>query len=376
MTRLAKPRRLRLRTLVALLLLPLAMGVQWLSARAPETVEALYSRAVFPPVAAALAWPFSRLPFSVAETGLVCLCGVSVLVLLWIGRALIRARGRRWQILGRAGMVILLVAGIGYVLFLLSWGLNYQRVSLARSTGLPVRPSDRTELSALSADLVDAANRLREGLPEDERGAMRLAGGPRAALTRTAPGVAALANRYAWLPRPDVRPKSAWTSPLLARLGIGGFYSPFTAEATVNAEIPPSDLPFSAVHEAAHRLGFAREDEANYLAYLMCRLHPDADFRYSGAFLASRHTQRALASVDRVAARDLEARRSEAVRRDMAAVSAWVARYSGPAMDAFGRANDAYLRSQGQRDGTRSYGRMVDLLLAERRADGARFGLH
>ena len=30
--------------------------------------------------------------------------------------------------------------------------------------------------------------------------------------------------------------------------------------------------------------------------------------------------------------------------------------------------NDAYLRSQGQKDGVRSYGRMVDLLLAERRA--------
>jgi hypothetical protein len=34
--------------------------------------------------------------------------------------------------------------------------------------------------------------------------------------------------------------------------------------------------------------------------------------------------------------------------------------------------NDAYLKSQGQAQGVRSYGRMVDLLLAERRAAQAR----
>jgi len=35
------------------------------------------------------------------------------------------------------------------------------------------------------------------------------------------------------------------------------------------------------------------------------------------------------------------------------------------------RVNDAYLKTQGQADGVRSYGRMVDLLLAERRTAGA-----
>ena len=36
--------------------------------------------------------------------------------------------------------------------------------------------------------------------------------------------------------------------------------------------------------------------------------------------------------------------------------------------------NDAYLKSQGQKEGVRSYGRMVDLLLAERRARSAVLG--
>ena len=368
MTGLANPRGLRSRTLVALLLLPLAIGVQALGAHSPERVEALYSRGVFPILVAVLAWLSSRVPFSVAEVGLACACVVLALALLSTGHALVRGRGHRWRILGRAAVSCLLVTGAGYALFLLAWGLNYQRLSFGRSAGLPVAPSDRLELLALSASLIDAANTLRDGLPEDEHGVMRLADGSRRALSRTTLGAAALINRYPWLPKSLFHPKPAWTSPLLARLGIGGVYSPWTAEPHVNIEVPSSDIPFDAAHEVGHQLGFAREDEANYLAYLMCRLHPDVDFRYSGVFLASRYAQAALASVDRPEALALESRRSAAVRRDLVALIAWAKRFEGPAMKAAERVNDGYLRTQGQ-DGTRSYGRMVDLLLAERRAE-------
>ncbi len=365
----AKTRHLRQRTLVALVLLPLALGIQRLSARFPETVEALYSRTAFPPIVRTLAWLSSRAPFSLGEAGLACAGLAFIVALVWGGRALWRGRGRRWRILGQAIVVALLVAGLGYTAFLLSWGWNYQRRSFARSAGLPVLPSNRGELAALSADLVEAANHLREGLPEDEHGAMRLPDGTRATLARTALGVAALTRRYPWLPECDVHPKLAWTSPLLARLGIAGFYFPLTAEPHVDGEILPSELPFSASHEVAHELGFAREGEANYLGYLACRLHPDADFNYSGVFLASRFVLGALASLDPAEARALGSRRSPAVQRDLAALKAWRARFGGPAMDAALRVNDAHLRFQGQRDGLRSYGRMVDLLLAERRLE-------
>jgi len=56
------------------------------------------------------------------------------------------------------------------------------------------------------------------------------------------------------------------------------------------------------------------------------------------------------------------------VRRDLAALAAWAERYRGLAERVSQRVNDAYLRSQGETQGVRSYGRVVDLLLAERRA--------
>jgi hypothetical protein len=157
-------------------------------------------------------------------------------------------------------------------------------------------------------------------------------------------------------------------------LGLTGIYSPFTSEANVNVDVPAPELPFSASHETAHQRGFAREDEANFAGYLACRLHPDRDFRYAGLLAASVHASNALYAVDRAAARDVEAGRSPAVRRDLEALRAWAARHEGPVARAAEKVNDAYLKSQGAADGVRSYGRMVDLLLAERRAEERAIG--
>jgi hypothetical protein len=156
----------------------------------------------------------------------------------------------------------------------------------------------------------------------------------------------------------------------LSRIGITGIYFPFTGEPNVNTTVPDVELPFSAAHEVAHQRGFAREDEANYIGYVACRFHPDADFRYAGLLAASHYALSALHALDPAAAARVQAGRSAPVLRDEGALRAWTDRYRGRANEAGRRVNDAYLKTQGQADGVRSYGRMVDLLLAERRSRG------
>jgi len=177
--------------------------------------------------------------------------------------------------------------------------------------------------------------------------------------------------RASGLPVPDVpslRLKRPLVSPLLWRLGITGIYVPFTGEANVNDTVPDPDLPFVAAHELAHLSGFAREDEASWVGPVACARDPDPDLRYSSALSMSLHALAALARADRDAFEAQARRRSAAVGRDVAALRAWSDRYRGPARRVALRVNDTYLKSQGQADGVRSYGRVVDLLLAERRA--------
>jgi hypothetical protein len=220
----------------------------------------------------------------------------------------------------------------------------------------------------VAAALVEEANARREGLAEDPKGRLRIEDGVSGALARAAQGFEAAQARLGFVKPGCVRPRAALSSPLLARLGISGIFVPWTAEPHVNATLPDAQIPFSAAHEVAHRVGFAREDEANYLGYLACRLHPDADFQYSGTLAASTYAQAALAKAAPEAARRIEAARSAGVRRDLDALREWSERYEGRAAEVSRRVNDAYLKSQGQPQGVASYGRMVDLLIAERRA--------
>jgi hypothetical protein len=237
------------------------------------------------------------------------------------------------------------------------------------SLGLDTRPAPVSELSALGQELAEDANRLREGRGEDGKGVLRLADGQAGARARTEEGFRRVAALHPTLDGGCARVKPVLASALLARLGITGIYCPFTGEPNVNTTLPDPEIPFSASHEMAHQRGFAREDEANYLGYLACRLHPDPDFRYAGALAASNYALDELRRADAKSFTRIQALRSPAVRRDLEALAAWAALYQGPLRRASERVNDAYLRTQGQ-EGVRSYGRMVDLLLAERRSRG------
>jgi len=351
-----------------LALLPLAVALQIGAAASPALVERLYSQGVYRLVRAAFAATLGRVPFSVGET---LLWGVIALAVAGVARGaarLVRARGRRWVVLVAQLRALWLVAGALYLTFLLVWGLNYRRRPYAELAGLDTRPATVGELTAVCERLVAEANEARDGLPEGPDGVLRLADGRSGALDRAREGYHEAGRSQPALAGPSAPGKPVLVSSMLSYLGISGIYCPFTGEPNVNMTLPDPDVPFAASHELAHAHGFAREDEANYLAYLACTVHPDADFRYSGRLGASIYALNALARVDRAAYARLDAQRSAGVRRDIEALRQWSEHYRGPAERASRAVNNAYLKSQGEREGVRSYGRMVDLLIAEERA--------
>ena len=142
---------------------------------------------------------------------------------------------------------------------------------------------------------------------------------------------------------------------------------PFTGEPQVNATLPDWEIPFTACHEVAHQRGFAREDEANFVGYQACREHPDAEFRYSARFRAGLYVLTALAQADPAAYRRIRSTLTPPLERDLAALAAWRKRYASRLAEVQDKVNDAYLKGQGQKEGVQSYGRVVDLILAERR---------
>jgi len=165
------------------------------------------------------------------------------------------------------------------------------------------------------------------------------------------------------------RPKALAVSPMMNYTKIVGIYIPFTAEPNVNTAILPTTILANACHEAAHQRGLAREDEANYMAYRVCMASGDPYFMYSGTHLALVHSMNALHRIDSEASARLRTMYSDALNGDLIRERDFWDRYEGPVAETANSVNDNYLRSNAQTDGVQSYGRMVDLLLAEMRSE-------
>ena len=142
-------------------------------------------------------------------------------------------------------------------------------------------------------------------------------------------------------------------------------YCPYTGEANVNMTVPDAMLPCTVSHEMAHQRGFAREDEANYIAYFTCNLNPNIDFQYSGNLLAVINSMNMLKKHDLPRYSELQKTYNNGVQKDLEDYSIYIREHESLAGAISNDVNDLYLKSNRQSDGVYSYNRMVDLLIAE-----------
>ncbi len=368
MTNAPRRRRILLPFLLALVVaaLPglLAFAARALLATRPAFVESRVSRGLFRVLSALVSAVTGLVPFSLTEAAAVLapvllVAGLAVLVV-----RLVRRKGRRLAILRATAVALAAALSVGYAGFLLLHGYNYLREPFAATSGLEVRERGTDELARATERLLALCVDLRAQCAEDASGTVAVPGGLPAMMAELSADYARLARDYPALEGPRIRPKPVLLSHIWSYTGIVGMYFPFFVEANVNVDVPQYTIPASAAHEYAHALGFAREDEANFIAFLACLRSPSPEVRYSGAELAFVNCWGALAGKDEKAAARIGAGVSAAMRRDFAASGAYWKQFEGPVREASTKTNDAYLKANDQTDGVFSYGRMVDLVLA------------
>lgn len=345
----------------SLLLFAVGLALSTAGARHQTTVERVYSCGLYPHLSRVLALITGWIPFSLAEVG-------GILLIAGILTALLTSIfDHHWRSFGKVILRLLSGAATLYFFFVILWGLNYSRMPFSKAAGLDTINPTKTELVAVCEWLIAATNTLRTEVTQDEAGVMILPLGVPETLRRTQLGYNHASAYYPTLTGRYGPPKGVMASKLMSYQGIGGIYMPFTGEANVNILMPPSSIPFTAAHEVAHQHGYAREDEANFIAYLTCSLHPDGEFRYSGTLHAMLYAMRALYGQSPETHALLNATISAAVKRDVQAERDFWKAHEGIMERISNRMNDAYLKANRQQDGVASYGRMVDLLIAQYR---------
>ena len=255
----------------------------------------------------------------------------------------------------------LLIVSILLFLFVVNCGINYHRDSFAQVSGLEVREYSVEELLQVSQWLTQRVNEVSPLVSRDEEGLMVLTVDV-ADISREA--MRGLADDFPALGGYVPPPKPMMNSWLLSSMQVSGIFIPFTIEGNYNWQMVPYNIPFTATHELVHVLGFMPEDEANFIAFLACIRSEEVEFQYSGYLLGWIYARNALRRVDAEAAEELYQLLDEGVRADLAANREFWARFDGPVAELQTRVNDAYLRANAQPEGVRSYGMMVDLLLA------------
>lgn len=347
-----------------LVLVPIAAISVYFSIKNPHIVERLYSNGIYKFIGIFLSNITGILPFSLGEFIVIF---TFLFVVIYAIKILIKiiTKNISLQDIYRYSKNVIIASSIIYFTFNILWGLNYYRLPLSKIIGIDTSPASVNELKALCINLIEETNSLRSNLDLDSLSFEKDSYSQ--ALKRAYKGYDKAGELYPVLSGKYGTPKAVFLSEALSYAGITGIYFPFTAEANVNVHIPYVSMPSTVAHEMAHQRGFAREDEANYIAYLACKLHPDIDFQYSGYLLALIHSMNALYSSDRDAYYELNSRYSSELKRDLVTISEYWKRFDGPIEKASNKVNNAYLKSNNQKDGVKSYGRMVDLLIAEYR---------
>ena len=340
-----------------------------LLALAPGVVESAYGRGLGPWLVRPMSLFLGLVPFALVE---IVLVGYLALLVVRGGRAVrdVVKLGRTPRNALLAGLLVLVRdAGVLLVLFYVLWGFNYARAPLSERLDWPewAAPEPAT-VAALAAQAVDAANlAYREIHGSDDAGVPTQMPIDLGALDRALEIGWELAADRLSLPASTARRygpvKRLLLTPIVARFGVAGFYFPWTGEANVLWDTPAVNRSHSMAHEKAHQRGIGPESEASFLGFIAAANAPHPHARYSAFVFAQRQLVAAVAATDPEAAQELVARRVPGMRRDLADLAEYWARYRGLGTRVGRAVNDQFLRANRVQGGIASYGLSVRLLI-------------
>ena len=146
---------------------------------------------------------------------------------------------------------------------------------------------------------------------------------------------------------------------------ISGMYTFFTGEANVNVNYPDFIVISSAAHEMAHQRGIGKEDEANFIAFLVCSLSDDPYIRYCGYADVLNDLMSKLSSASPELYKKARNYMPQELKNEYTAYSVFFDKYrENVAANVSTTVNNAYITSHNQPQGVKSYGLVVDLVAA------------
>ena len=302
---------------------------------------------------------FSALPFSVAE---LCYAAVILAALLYIVRAvyiIIRSSTKILHIYKLA--LTLLSTGLTLCLTLnLLWNSLYYSPSFQTVSGIEGSAITAEKLRTVAHWFAMLSNSYAENVERDSNGLYIM--DRNSILEQSKLLYSETEKEYVTLKGPALSPKPMIFSDLMSRMGFTGFFFAPTGEANINVSSPQCMQPATIAHELAHQRGISREQEANFIAVMVCLESDSDDFKYSAALMAYQYLANALYKADYHSWQGLTQSLGSKAGMDLDFNREYWRQYESPLSTITEAAYSKFLTNQNQSLGIKSYGACVNLL--------------
>jgi len=248
-----------------------------------------------------------------------------------------------------------------YVIFNVLWGLNYNRRGIGDQLQLKVTRYETDDIRQLVTTLHGRLNQAAQEVTPAQRKALE------SNHTIHRLGIQSYqeaSQRFPYLQYRQPSIKTSLYTYVGHFFGFTGYYNPISGEAQLKSTVPRFLQPFIMNHEIAHQVGYAKENEANLVAYLTGYRSSQPTVRYATYFEAYLYAIRDLGRRDSTLAKELHTSLHPQVQQDLVELMDYLVKNENVVEPYISRFYDQFLKLNRQPKGTRTYNEVVAWLIA------------
>lgn len=286
------------------------------------------------------------------------------ITLILIIKFSINKYSKTWRDAGIFCVIMLSILSMIFSLFVCSFGIGYYTSTLDKKLSLDKKTVSAKELALTAEWLIENVNSEIENVSFEEKSSSIMPYSIREMNEKLLSAYERVSANHHFIPTLTSYIKPVMLSEPMTYTHISGVYTFFTGEANLNINAPDYCLPYTTAHELAHQRGISREDEANFIAFLVCTESDDPYIRYCGYLNLCEYVLNALYSADAKLWEQTYKKLDNRAIYEMIAYNKFYEPYQDNIVgEVSGAVNDAYLQANGTQ-GSISYGLVVDLAVA------------
>ncbi|CAI8414915.1 MAG: Uncharacterised protein [Polaribacter sejongensis] len=337
--------------------LPVQMLLMKLAAENPAFIERYYSNGIYPTLSAFFRIILGWIPFSVGD--LLVIFGLFVFI-----RFLVRLLKAKFKNIIPKSIHFIAVASVIYGCFYLFWGLNYYRAPLAKNLGYKQQEYTTAQLQKVTKHIIKKLNYYQLEITKNDTLKVDNPYSQKEMHQMAVAGYEHLSRSFPQLKYQYASVKSSSMSLLQSYNGTSGYLNPLTGEAQVNDKIPKTMYPTTTCHEIAHQIGFAAENEANFVGFLAANYNEDLYFKYASYRMAFSYCISELRKRDSTLSHQLWKTVHKGILKDFRVSYQFWQHYKNPFEPLVKKGYNAYLKANKQDKGVQSYHYVVNLFIS------------